>query len=279
MLAQHHSVLCCRQRAFDSDPMPKTREEPESLKSTRRLLSYTVVAQEFIVAIDGTASSGKSTTARLAAKELGFLHLNTGAMYRAVTLKAIRQKTDLNDTQAVEVLISTTQIDFRRQGGVNRVILDGEDVTAAIRTPEVDALVSTVSALMPVRQHLVAEQRRIAKGKRVVCEGRDIGSVVFPDADLKFYIDADMATRVVRRQGELHSKGAKVSEQAVVDNLSTRDYIDSTRVHSPLTRVKDAIYIDTTNLTIEEEVMIVSSLVQMRLKDKAQGTGHATPDV
>jgi CMP/dCMP kinase len=220
----------------------------------------------FTVAIDGTASSGKSTTARLAARELGFLHLDTGAMYRAVTLKIIRLKLGLNDTEALQVMLESTSIDFALVQGTNHVMLDGEDVSAAIRSPEVDRMVSHVAVIPLVRQRLVAEQRRIAAGKNVVCEGRDITSVVFPHADLKLYVDANLAARAGRRQGELKGTGVAVAEKSVADNLTERDYIDSTRSHSPLTRVKDAILLDTTNLTVEEEVAIVVLLARMRMK-------------
>jgi cytidylate kinase len=227
---------------------------------------------EFIVAIDGTASSGKSTTARLAARELGFLHLDTGAMYRAVTVKAIRQKLDLNDTGKLAAVLAETRIDLVPAQGGNRIVLDGEDVTEAVRTTEVDRMVSHVSVAPLVRERLVAEQRRLAKGRQVVCEGRDIGSVVFPHADLKFYVDADLAARAGRRHVELQDKGVSVGGKSIADNLSERDYIDSTRAHSPLTRVKDAILLDTTNLSVEEEVAIVVMLVKMR---RARGAHKA----
>jgi cytidylate kinase len=219
----------------------------------------------FLVAIDGTAGSGKSTTARLAARELGFFHLDTGAMYRAVTLKVIREHVNPDDLKVLESLLAQTRVELRAAGGANRVMLDGEDVTQAIRTPEVDRMVSHVSAIHEVRTHLVVEQRRLAAGRRVVCEGRDTTSVVFPEADVKFYLDADMHTRAARREVEFHGEGVGLSGKSILDNLSQRDYIDSTRACSPLTRVPNAIYIDTTNLSIEEEVMIVVNVVKMRM--------------
>jgi cytidylate kinase len=245
------------------------------------------MVKEFIVAIDGTAGSGKSTTARLAARELGFLHLDTGAMYRAVTVKVIREKLDLNDLEKLARVLAETEIDLVPRKNGNRIILDGEDVTEAVRTPEVDRMVSHVSVVSSVREKLVAEQRRIAKGKQVVCEGRDIGSVVFPHADVKFYVDADLSARADRRHKELRTsgdtKGIQNSEfriqnsgaghvpsqsaKSIADNLTERDYIDSTRTHSPLTRVRDAIPLDTTNLTVGEEVAIVVLLVRMRMRE------------
>lgn len=226
------------------------------------------MAREFIVAIDGTAGSGKSTTARLAARELMFLHLDTGAMYRAVTLTVIRQKLDLNDTARLSEVVAQTTIDLKPEQGPTRVIMDGEDVTRAIRTPEVDRMVSQVSVVPAVREHLVAQQRRIAHGRKVVCEGRDIGSVVFPRADLKFYMDCDLNARARRRHVELHDTGVAQTGKSIADNLSQRDYIDSTRAHSPLTRVPDAVLLDTTNLTIDEEVAIVVLLTRLRMRGR-----------
>jgi cytidylate kinase len=228
------------------------------------------MVKEFIVAIDGTAGSGKSTTARLAARELGFLHLDTGAMYRAVTIKVIRRKLDLNDAGKLAQVLAETEIDLVPSENGNRIILDREDVTDAVRTPEVDRVVSNVSVASSVREKLVAEQRRLAKGKQVVCEGRDIGSVVFPHADLKFYVDADLLARAGRRHKEVRGANSELrSAKSIADNLTERDYIDSTRAHSPLTRVKDAILLDTTNITVEEEVAVVVLLVRMRLARKA----------
>jgi len=227
------------------------------------------MAREFIVAIDGTAGSGKSTTARLAARQLGFLHLDTGAMYRAVTLKVIRQKLDPSDTARLSEVIAQTVIDLKSEQGANRVVMDEEDVTEAIRTPEVDRMVSPVSVVPAVREHLVAQQRRIARGREVVCEGRDIGSVVFPRADLKFYMDCDLNARARRRHVELQDQGVSLAGKSIADNLSQRDYIDSTRAHSPLTRVPDAILLDTTNLTIAEEVAVVVTITRIRIARRA----------
>lgn len=189
-------------------------------------------------------------------------------MYRAITLKVIQEKKDSSSPAELERLLSTTRIDLESTGDGTRVLLDGADVTEAIRKPEVDRLVSHISVIPEVRRRLVAEQRRIAQGKQVVCEGRDIGSVVFPDADVKFFIDAALATRAQRRRRELRQQGVRAGIKSVEENLSERDYIDSSRAHSPLVRVKDAIYLDTTNLTVEEQVMIVVSIVRRRLSAK-----------
>lgn len=219
----------------------------------------------FIIAIDGPAGSGKSTTARLVAQRLGFFHLDTGAMYRAVTLKIIRAGIRLGNRQQLKQLLDQTQLELKWEDGQLRVLLDGQDVTEAIRDPEVSALVSPVSAIGCVREKMVAEQRRLAAGRNVVCEGRDIGTVVFPDAQLKIYLDCNLQERARRRLAEL--KG-RTSLQQVKKNLAARDRIDSRRRHSPLRRARDAILIDTTHLTIEEQVALVCALARRRLAEQ-----------
>jgi len=216
------------------------------------------------VAIDGPAGSGKSTTARRIARALGFRHLDTGAMYRAVTLKVLTTGINPHDRPALARLLAETRVDITWHDDNYRVWLDGRDVTEPIREPRVAELVSTVSALRPVRQKLVAEQRRIAQGKNIVCEGRDIGSVVFPDAPLKIYLDCAPRVRAQRRKKELAAKGLRLSHTRVLHNLMTRDRIDSRRRFSPLTRVKDAVLLDTTQLTIAEQVAVVGALVRQR---------------
>ncbi len=220
----------------------------------------------FVVAIDGPAGSGKSTTARLCARELGFFYIDTGAMYRAVTLKLLESRFPLSGSRCrLAELLARTRIELEWHGEKLRVRLDGRDVTEAIRSPAVNRLVSPVSALRVVRERLVAEQRRLAKGRDVVCEGRDIGSVVFPGADLKVFLDCNLEERARRREEELRGLGAKgVSGAAVRKNILERDRIDSGRRLSPLRRVPDAVLVDTTHLTIEEQVAVVCALVRRR---------------
>ncbi len=244
----------------------------------------------FVVAIDGTAGSGKSTTTRKAAEALKFFFLDTGAMYRAMTWKIIKSKIDLCDTEALKELVANTKIDFIKNETIDkhrltqikknirenssgneidyRILLDENDVSEQIRRPVVDKMVSQVSVLPLVRAKMVKEQRRIAKNNNVIYEGRDIGSVVFPNANLKLYLDCDLTERTKRRLKELKGKGIKVTQKGIKENFLERDYIDSTREHSPLKKLPDAVYLDTTNLTIEDEVKIVIDLIKAKFKTR-----------
>ena len=218
----------------------------------------------FVLAIDGHAGSGKSTTARLCAERLGFRHLDTGAMYRAVTLKVQRTGTDVKDQSALAGLLRRTSVSVTWGRSGMRTFLDGRDVSKDIRSPDVSTFVSEVSAIPAVRRKMVAEQRRVVAGQSVVCEGRDIGSVVFPDADLKIFLECDAAERARRRQLELSGQGVRAERKAVLANLVKRDRIDTGREVSPLRRMRDAVLLDTTHLTIEEQVAIVCDLVGRR---------------
>lgn len=231
--------------------------------------------REAIVAIDGPAASGKSTTAKMAAEETGYRYLDTGAMYRAVTLKALRLKIPVDDEISLVRLAREAVIDFVGEGGAIRVVLDGEDVTDAIRSPDVDAHVSLVSSFSGVRSELVAEQRRMAHDGGIVCEGRDIGTVVFPDADLKFFIEATLDERARRRQKDLLEKGMPVTLEEVEEHLDSRDRFDSEREASPLTRAPDAILIDTTALTIPEQVALVVDRIRKWQKAAQRGAGES----
>ena len=208
----------------------------------------------------------------MCAERLGFRHLDTGAMYRAVTLKVMRTHTDIADAHGLARMLRTTRVGVEWQSAGMRVRLDGKDVSEAIRCPEVSGFVSEVSAIPAVRTKMVAEQRRVVAGHAVVCEGRDIGSVVFPDADLKVFLECDTAERARRRQLELHGQGVSAKRAAVQANLEKRDRIDSGREVSPLRRMPDAVLIDTTHLTIEEQTAIVCDLARRKsgLKSKAR---------
>ena len=219
-----------------------------------------------IVAIDGPAGSGKSTTARRVAERMGWLYLDTGAMYRAVALAFLRR--DLPFTaEAAATVLSNLDLDLRKQDGGLRVGLDGEDVTEAIRTPAVSDAASRVSALPAVRERLVEEQRRIGYEREeggVVLEGRDTGTVVFPDADLKVFLVADPAERARRRHRELQQRGAAPPLDAVRADLDARDARDTGRQHAPLAKAPDAVELDTTALTLDEQVERVVRLVRER---------------
>lgn len=225
---------------------------------------------KYVVAIDGGAGSGKSTTAKGVAARIGFFYLDTGAMYRAVTLKYLLNGGNTNtiDHTLIHKIIADTAIDLQQKNAHVIVLLDGRDVTHEIRTPEVSGFVSPISALPEVREWMVTLQRHIAKEKNIVCEGRDIGTVVFPDAEVKVFMKADLVARARRRQKEMQEKGIQVKLDDVLANLRFRDRYDSQRDHSPLKQAEDAIVIDTTHLTIEQEIEQVSALVQKRREHK-----------
>lgn len=224
-----------------------------------------------IVAIDGPAGSGKSTIAREIARRHGFEKLDTGAMYRAVTFAALSRGIDLDDAAAVSNLAQTVHIAFLpRQGSPTLVMVDSDDVTSEIRTPEVDAGVSKVSAYPKVREAMLSPQRAVAREHDVVAEGRDIGTVVFPDADVKVFLTADPLERARRRVLQRH-EGEELDEdvyaQEVTDTLNSlvrRDKLDSSRDVAPLRAADDAVTIDSTSHSIDEVVDMISSLIESR---------------
>ncbi|NUO18115.1 (d)CMP kinase [bacterium] len=219
-----------------------------------------------IIAIDGPASSGKSTTAKRVAEKLGLMYLDTGAMYRAVALKIYQSGTELTDRTALTKLLSSTTVTQKFESGEVRFLLDGKDVTEEIRTPEISLWVGPVSEHSLVREHLVGWQREIGKSGGLVADGRDIGTVVFPNADIKIFLVADSHVRAVRRQKELAARGIVQNVEEVEEALIKRDHRDSTREHSPLSMAPDAVEIDTTHLTIGDQVERVLSLVK-KLQD------------
>ena len=222
--------------------------------------------KKLVIAIDGPAASGKSTTARLSAEELGYLHIDTGAMYRAVTLKVLRAGLSPDDEAGVRALVQSTHVALTRKGGRLHVLLDGEDVSAEIRSPAVTGAVSTVSSQRAVREAMVREQRRMGRHGGIVLEGRDIGTVVFPDADLKFFLTAGIEARAVRRQGDLRAQGIEARIESLREEIQERDRKDATRTESPLKMAPDAIIVDTSDMSIDEQVGVVVKTAKERMK-------------
>jgi CMP/dCMP kinase len=229
-----------------------------------------VTERRLVIAIDGPAASGKSTTARLAAARLGYVHVDTGAMYRAVTLKVLRAGIAPENDVAIAALLPSTHVQLKQTGNGLRVLLDREDVTEAIRTPAVTRAVSAVSSQRAVRDAMVREQRLMGKDGGIVLEGRDIGTVVFPDADLKFFMVAGIGARAQRRQEELAARGEQIPLEHLEHEIAERDSRDASRAESPLRRADDAIDIDTSDMTIEEQVAFVVRMVETR---RAKGEG------
>jgi cytidylate kinase len=217
-----------------------------------------------IVAIDGPSGAGKSTITKLLCERLGYLHLDTGAMYRAVALAVQRAGVSADDEQSLADVCRSIDIAFVRSDGCCRVMLDGEDVSAAIRTPEISLLTSKVSARKVVRDVMAGLQRALGRDGGVVLEGRDIGTVVFPDADVKFFLSASAEERGRRRYLELKARGEDVDLQRTIDEVAQRDEQDARREHAPLKRADDAIEIDSTRLTIQEVVAVMEEAIKSR---------------
>ena len=222
--------------------------------------------QKLIVAIDGPVGSGKSTLARRVAAMLGYIYIDTGAMYRAVALKSMRKNIGFDDASAEQlvVLARATRIDLRAVDGSQQVLLDGEDVTSAIRTPEVAQAASKVAVNPGVRHVLVAEQRRAGEAGGVVMEGRDIGTVVFPDAQLKIFLTASPEIRAQRRWREHQQKGDSIDLARTLDEIHERDRRDRGRTTSPLVQAEDAVLVDSTAMEAEEVARLVAMLARDR---------------
>lgn len=215
-----------------------------------------------VIAIDGPAGSGKSSTAREVARRLNFTYIDTGAMYRAITLAAIRAKSPVDDYAAVTELAKKADIRFKWVDENLHTILNGDDVSIPIRSTEVAQLVSPVSAIGSVREIMVQRQREMADTANIVMEGRDIGTNVFPDAEFKFYLEANLETRAKRRIADYRKIGQNLTIPEIMAEIQKRDKIDSSREHSPLKKAEDAIVIDTSDLQFEEQVSMILDKVR-----------------
>jgi cytidylate kinase len=250
-------------RSFCAIPCAKLKKL--SRESEIPSSDMTASPKKLIIAIDGPVGSGKSTLARRVAEMLGYVYVDTGAMYRAIALKALRRKLSFDAVDALVSLAHDTRIDLRAEEVGQRVFLDGEDVTMAVRTPEVAQAASRVAVNPGVRQVLVAEQRRAGQSGGVVMEGRDIGTVVFPDAQLKIFLTASPEVRAERRWREHEQKGDAINLQTTLEEIHQRDRRDLERSTSPLVRAPDAVVVDSTAMEPEE----VARLVVMLASGKA----------
>jgi CMP/dCMP kinase len=223
-----------------------------------------------IIAIDGPAGAGKSTIAKRLADRLGFTYIDTGAMYRAVALWAVRQGVDFDDHHRMEQLALASEIEL----APGRIQLNGEDVTPAIRTPEVTNGASRIAVIPGVRRAMVAKQREIGQKVSAVMEGRDIGTVVFPNADVKVYLDATLDERVQRRLLESRAKGVEVSASALTAQMRERDERDSTRADAPLAQAPDAAYLDSTALSADEVTETILKMVRARVTNGREYQSH-----
>jgi len=223
--------------------------------------------RKIIVAIDGPAASGKSTTAREVAKKLGYTYIDSGAMYRAVTLRALQEKVPVEAQQQVAELAQKMELKFGWNNARTIIYMDGEDVSEKIRTPLIDQKISPVAANPLVRRILVRKQQQLGRVGGVVMDGRDIGTVVFPQAELKIFMIARVQERALRRQKELEQKGMKVDLEKIIADMEYRDQQDAGRSHGPLKKADDAVEIDTTGLTIPEQVDRIYRLAMEKISE------------
>lgn len=218
-----------------------------------------------IVAVDGPAGSGKGTVTKRIEKEIGFSNLDTGATYRCVALETLRKNVNLEEQEEIIKIANEIDIQINNNGNRDIVLLNGKDVSEEIRTKEVTAIVSQISSIIPVREKMVEVQRKLAKGKDIIVEGRDIGTVVFPNADLKIYLDANEEIRAKRRYEENKQKGINTTYEEVLENVRMRDYNDMHKAYGALKRAEDAIIIDSSNLTIDEVVAKIKTLIKKEI--------------
>jgi len=222
--------------------------------------------KKIVIAVDGYSSCGKSTVAKALSKRLKYAYIDTGAMYRAVCLYLIENNIDVFDFEKVVSVLPQIELYFEWKDGNSHIFLNGRDVSERIRDMDVSSLVSEVSTISEVRKMLVRQQKEMGKKKGIVMDGRDIGTVVFPDAELKIFLVADKEIRVDRRFLELQQKGNTIAREEVSHNLSHRDHIDSTRLDSPLKKADDAVEVDNSNLTEAQQLELIYDLVLDKIK-------------
>lgn len=223
-----------------------------------------------IIAIDGPAASGKSTTAQLLAQKLGYVYIDTGAMYRACALKAKKMGIDINDEESIRELLDDIDIRIENHNSKNRIYLDGEDVSEDIRADDISALASAISAIPAVRYKMVELQRKMGEKGGVILDGRDIGTFVFPTAEVKFFLTASPEVRAKRRWLELKQKGINKDFSEVLADLVKRDNNDSQRALAPLKKADDAIEVDTSNMTIEEQTDFLYQIICSRMEEECK---------
>jgi cytidylate kinase len=223
-----------------------------------------ILSKQLIVAIDGPSGAGKSTLSKALARRTGYINIDTGAMYRSVALLASREQLDLEDADALAALCENMQIEFVRGAETERVLVNGEDVSQKIRTPEVSLLTSKLAAQPVVREAMMRLQRQMGEAGGVVLEGRDIGTVVFPNAEVKFFLSATAEERGRRRYDELRAKGVEVDLQQTIKEVEERDAADSAREHAPLKRAADAVEIDSTRMSVEDVLDFMLSTIAER---------------
>ncbi len=220
------------------------------------------------VAVDGPAGAGKSSISRAVSKQLGYIYVDTGALYRTVALKFMAEGYTPEKIGNVEKILSDTNVGIKFENGEQRMVLDGNDVTDGIRTPEVSMMASAVSALPTVRAFLLETQRRLARENNVLMDGRDIGTVVLPDAEVKIFLTATPQARADRRYKELTEKGMTVEYENVLEDIITRDRNDSTRAVAPLKPAEDSVYLDTSDLDFEQSVNAVKDIIDKKLREQ-----------
>ncbi len=250
-----------RRQARDTEPVEAQGQPlPGPRPSSRK-------AERLTIAIDGPSGAGKSTVARSLAKRLDYIYIDTGAMYRSLALRVKEKGISPENDRALKRLALSLCIRFATEGEQTRVFCEDEDITESIRTPEISRLASSISKQKGVREALVQMQREMGKEGGVVLEGRDIGTVVFPDADVKFYLDAESNERIRRRYDEMIEKGAKVGLEETREELLQRDYNDTHRVYSPLKKAMDAMFIDSTHRSVEEVVEEMVRVIEQKMRD------------